>query len=261
MLEKIKLLLILSVSGALANTPIAPDINEIRDSIKPFLPEGISLPEMNSTQIEEGLQKLTDALKQKCLEASGSDTAYDDASAAASTFSECIQNLLDFSNIEEEIEKAKPTGDLDIVFGKYCIKKIPSLDCLETFANATSPCLNAEEKAFKNVFIKMAKRILDFVCHNNGNQIALFIAESGPECFRSKANNLVTCFNKTFDKYNLLSFETPPTFKISQENCGDIKKFENCVVSELEKCRESTSANLAEAMFRYVKKETVCKNF
>jgi len=149
---------------------------------------------------------------------------------------------------------------LDVVFFKYCIKKNPAVTCLETFANATDPCLNAEEKAFKKIFIAMVKRILDFVCHNNGNHIALFIAENGPECFKSSTNNLVTCFNKAFDKYNLLSFESPPTFKISQENCGDIKKFEDCVVSELEKCRESTSANLAEALFRYVKKETVCKN-
>ncbi|XP_070504653.1 27 kDa hemolymph protein-like [Chironomus tepperi] len=260
-MDKTKLLLsILYIPCILANSPISPDINGIRDSIKTYLPEGITLPELNSTQIEDGMNKITDALKQKCLEASGSDTAYDDVSAAALTFNECVQDLVDFSNIEEEIEKAKPTGDLDIVFGKYCIKKNPVLKCLDTFANATTVCLNAEEKAFKIVFMRMVTRILDFVCHNNGNQIALFISESGPECFKSKANNLATCFRKNFEKYNIMTFDSPPTFKISRENCADIKKFENCVVSELENCRESTSANLAEAMFRYVKKETVCKN-
>lgn len=180
--------------------------------------------------------------------------------AAASTFSECIHNIVDFSNIEQEIENAKPTGDLDIVFGKYCIKKIPALNCFEAFTNASSPCLNAEEKAFKKVFVGMIKRILDFVCHHNGNQIALFIAENGPECFKSKANELVTCFRTTFDKYSLVTLESSPKFKISPEDCGDIRKFENCLVSELEKCKESTTANLAEAIFRYVKKETVCIN-
>lgn len=180
--------------------------------------------------------------------------------AAASTFAECIHNIVDFSNMEKEIENAKPTGDLDIVFGKYCIQKIPALKCFEAFTNASSPCLNEEEKAFKKVFVGMIKRILDFVCHHNGNQIALFIAENGPECLKSNANELVTCFRKTFDKYSLVTLDSPPTFKISQENCGDIKKFENCVVSKLEKCRESTTANLAEAIFRYVKKETVCKD-
>jgi hypothetical protein len=35
-------------------------------------------------------------------------------------------------------------------------------------------------------------------------------------------------------------------------------KLEICVVSELEKCKESTPANLVEALFRFVRKETPC---
>ena len=32
----------------------------------------------------------------------------------------CIRNLVNYTQIQQEIDKAKPTGDLDIVFRKYC---------------------------------------------------------------------------------------------------------------------------------------------
>lgn len=181
---------------------------------------------------------------------------------AASTFSECIQNLADFSNLEEEIEKAKPTGDLDLVFNKYCGRRHEALTCLDTFSNATDPCLTDEEKAHKKTFNGIIRRLLEFVCHDNGNQIALFIAEEGPECFSSKKDQLVNCFNQTYSKYfttEIPSLDNIPTFTITKQNCVDLKSFEDCVVDELEKCRESTPANLVEALFRYIKRETPCK--
>lgn len=33
---------------------------------------------------------------------------------------ECLKGLIDFKQLTEEMEKAKPTGDLDEVFRKYC---------------------------------------------------------------------------------------------------------------------------------------------
>ena len=181
---------------------------------------------------------------------------------AATTFSECIQNTVDFSNIGDEIEKAKPTGTLDLVFGKYCSKRKKALTCLEAFSNATNPCLTADEISHKKTAIGMIERLLEFVCHHNGNQIALFIAEEGPECIDSKKNQLLSCFNQTYG--NFITNELPAVediqFTILQENCMDLKKFEDCVIDELETCKESTPANLVEALFNYVKRETICRN-
>jgi Protein of unknown function (DUF1397) len=32
----------------------------------------------------------------------------------------CVQSLINVTAVQEEIEKAKPTGELDTVFKKYC---------------------------------------------------------------------------------------------------------------------------------------------
>jgi len=136
------------------------------------------------------------------------------------------------------------------------------LNCLDTFSNAINPCLTDDEITQKTTIIGMIERLLEFVCLQNGNQIALFIAEQGPECISSKKNDLLTCFNQTYGKFitNEISEIDYTKFTISQENCADLKKFENCVVGELKICQESTPANLVEALFRYVKKETICKD-
>lgn len=85
---------------------------------------------------------------------------------------ECIQELVDFSNIEEEIETAKPTGNVDAVFNKYCDKRGEAIQCVEKFTLSLDPCLTKEEKDQKVVFVNITKSLLEFVCHENGNQIA-----------------------------------------------------------------------------------------
>lgn len=42
---------------------------------------------------------------------------------------------------------------------------------------------------------------------------------------------------------------------------SDMDKLQNCVVHSLEKCDESTPANLVESMFKFVRNETPCVNF
>lgn len=174
---------------------------------------------------------------------------------------ECVQNIIDINDLQNEIEEAKPNGNLDTVFNKYCERRNDGLSCVNAFTVSIDPCLSQEEKNQKTVFINITNRLLEFVCHDNGNQIALFIAEEGPECFQSKKDSLVDCFNKTMGKYvkhEMPTLENIPTLVIKEENCLDMDQLEECIVYELEQCKESTPANLVEALFRFVRKETPC---
>lgn len=176
---------------------------------------------------------------------------------------DCIQNIVNFTTIGDEIEAAKPNGNLDMVFNKYCNRRDEAIKCVEDFTESLDPCLTEEEKNQKIVFVNITKSLLEFTCHENGNQIALFIAEEGPECFKSSQKSLETCFNSTMGKYTkgeMPTLENLPTLVIKDEQCHDMNKLEKCVVTELEKCKESTPANLVEALFRFVRKETPCKD-
>lgn len=69
------------------------------------------------------------------------------------------------------------------------------------------PCLDAQEIEHKTTFVKIFTNLLNFVCHKDGDQIALFIAEKGPECFTDKKDALINCVNSTFSGY--VPNETP----------------------------------------------------
>lgn len=256
--------IIVLVSGnarAAINTTELKDLNSVINNIPEL--QGVSLPpEIKDFNFEEGAKQATDIFKEKCIANSGSDAAFEEASQATSTLMECIQQIVDLSTLQQEIEEAKPNGNLDTVFNKYCDKRHDGVSCVDKFTVSIDPCLSQEEKDQKVVFINITKSLLEFICHENGNQIALFIAEEGPECFESKRDSLITCINETMGKYfnnELPTLENLPTLVIKEENCLDIDKLEECVVKELEECKETTPANLMEALFRFVRKETPCK--
>lgn len=235
-----------------ANT-IADVANQIDvDAIRERLPANLPIPSMD---------EVDQLLRDKCTSAGAPSETYDNAKTAAKTFVECGQGLIDIGQFQQEVEAAKPTGDLDTVFNKYCRKRSILIECVNTFANAVDPCLDSDEKVFKTSGLDIFKNLLNFVCHKDGDQIALFIAEKGPECFLEQKNDLISCVNETFSGYvpetNITSI---PKLVIGPKQCADFTKLQNCMVRELEQCDESTPANLVESLFRYIKKGSPCAN-
>ncbi|XP_050095903.1 27 kDa hemolymph protein-like [Anopheles aquasalis] len=238
------------------------DLNEILKDEKfaDILPpefKNVTLPKL------EDIQKV---IKEKCSRVAGSDASYEEAEQAAQKFGECMRDLVDFSDLQEEIKKAKPTGDLDTVFNKYCRRRSAAIECIDTFSNKVDVCLETEEKESKVVMVNIVHGLLNFVCHKDGDQIALFIAEEGPECFSDQKDALVDCINGTFSGY--LTEETTPSSSpggvpklvMGKKQCDEMTTLQNCMVLALEGCKESTPANLVESLFKFVRRETPCAN-
>lgn len=72
---------------------------------------------------------------------------------------------------------------------------------MENFTSVLEPCLEPKEIEGKRTFVKIFKNLLNFVCYKDGDQIALFIAEKGPECFDTRKDDLISCMNSTFYGY------------------------------------------------------------
>lgn len=160
-------------------------------------------------------------LKQKCEKNAGNADEWPKVESAAGEFKTCIGDLVDVQQLQEEIELAQPNGELDTVFNKYCRKRTIAIDCMKNLTTAVEPCLTAEELGHKSTFVNIFTNLLNFVCHKDGDQIALFIAEKGPECFNSKKDALTTCFNQTFSGYAVpnVTLETLPLLVIGTKEC------------------------------------------
>lgn len=80
---------------------------------------------------------------------------------------------------------------------------------MQNLTEAIEPCLDPKEIEGQKTFVKIFTNLLNFVCHKDGDQIALFIAEKGPECFKEQKDNLYECLNSTFKKYMPAVNNTP----------------------------------------------------
>lgn len=252
----IKLLSVFLLASMALASVSADDTNKIDvDSLRQHLPANLQNLSMPT------LDEIENVVKDKCIQAGGSEESYEQAKQGAQDLFNCIQGLIDIDEFKKEVEEAKPTGDLDTVFNKYCRKRNTLLECVNTFSNVIDPCLEEDERSHKGHGVDVFKNLLNFVCHKDGDQIALFIAEKGPECFLEQKDDLIKCVNNTFSGYFKdidTSSQTIPKLVIGQKQCDDFTRLQNCLVQELEQCDESTPANLVESLFRFMRKGSPC---
>lgn len=222
---------------------------------------------LNITDFEKGAEDAKKILKNKC-EKNGGPDAFDNANNAKDDLSTCMQNLVNVTTLQEEIRIAGPTGDVDLVFKKYCDKKPQFTKCMTNFMDKLSPCLEQSEKDnFKTVKTAM-ESLFDFICHKEGERIALFISVGGPECIIEKRPTIQNCLNSTYggnitfplSGLNTASIDTLPAISFGPTECNHMENLRTCVVKSLEECKDTTPGNMADALFKFVKNSTPCKN-
>jgi hypothetical protein len=198
------------------------------------------------------------AIKEKCDKAGGSGT-FDRLLASKESLQTCITNFVNVTVLANEVEESKKTGSMDEVFGKYCAKRSKVVTCVNSFISNLRPCLNAEENKALNVTLDILKQLGEFLCYRDGDRIAMFIAEGGVECIKSHTEGIQNCVTSTFKINATVNMNSVPNLLMDKKKCDDLGKLQNCVVEELEKCKDSTPANIIDALFRFIKR-SACSN-
>lgn len=228
-------------------------------------------PEIAGTYLNNfNISDVKNILKKKCdkvLENSqNADEIYNRIESASTQFTECISSLFNITLIQEEIDTAKPIGELDTVFVKHCSKRQHVEQCIVNFNGNITQCLDKEEKAGNVVMMKVVHSMIDFICYKGGDQIALFYAEKGPECLEENKMEIGHCLNTTLKgiapsegipDINSISI---PQLIMGPKQCSDMHELEKCIVKHLETCEEITPSNIAESMFKFINKESQCSN-
>uniref|UniRef100_A0A1B6GKM1 27 kDa hemolymph protein n=1 Tax=Cuerna arida TaxID=1464854 RepID=A0A1B6GKM1_9HEMI len=241
-----------------AKKKVAEGLEQLPDSIKSAIPQEVSVDQVPS--IEDG----EELLKERC-DKYGTNESFDNAMYAKEEIMFCLRKLINYTEIKIEIEQAKPTGDLDVVFKKYCRKSPQLRYCVSNFTEGIEPCLSPEERYMKQTILNITDALIRFICYKEGERIALFIAEGGPECLKDNQDKIVQCFNSTFSHYipKEVAAEQKEAllFQLGEKECRDISKLERCVVEHLEKCSEPTPSNVVESLITYVRKDTLCQQY
>ncbi|KAH8408821.1 hypothetical protein KR009_001025 [Drosophila setifemur] len=235
--------------------------------------DNIDLPKELPEELFKTNFSLNDAkgtFRSKCVKVAGEEAggkAFTEAESGFTELSECLTGFVNYTAVQQEIEEASPRGNLDVVFNRYCGKRNASMLCFDNFTAKLAPCLEKEEQEGQEVLKRIVQSLLNFVCHKDGDQIALFIAESGPECLQMQKDGIQQCINSTFPGYlnatdpNDTTLKSLPMLTVGKKQCDDIQTLKLCVVHRLEQCTNITPANLVESMFAFVRNETVCRNY
>lgn len=237
----------------------AANIKDFKELSAQYLPAGYQQPNITLADLQR-------VLEQKCRKASSEEEAAklsNNIQQAATDLAQCVTGLVNITQVLDEVEKARPRGDLDVVFETYCLRLPNVTNCMKDFNNALLPCLSREERAHNAVLEQIISKLLEFVCKKNGDHIALFIAEEGPECLEQHKDNVGSCLQKTFGHYMPASLNVSqleiPDLVLGPKQCVELHEFEGCVVRHLESCDNTTPSNIVESMFRYVRKASTCQ--
>ncbi|CAG9132781.1 unnamed protein product [Plutella xylostella] len=205
---------------------------------------------------DEQKNKFHDMVLAQCQK-NKADGSAQQVEAAGNDFLKCFGDIIDPKTLRDEIEAAKPNGALDEVFKKYCAKSAQLKTCVHTLTGTISPCLDAGARQHLPLLDNGTDQLLDFVCYKDGDRIALFIAEQGPECIQAKMPAIRACVEPLLgNEAQAAQLETLTL----NEQCAKADALFACVVKALEQCDTPTPANMAEALFRFVRKGSPCKS-
>ncbi|KAJ3643496.1 hypothetical protein Zmor_026204 [Zophobas morio] len=206
-------------------------------------------------------EEIENLIKEKCENNGAGEEAFEAFMDQQSDLPTCLGDHINVKIFQDELEESKKRGAMDEVFGKYCRKYPEIYTCIEAVTDKLKPCLDSKEEETMNKTLQIVGTLKDFICRNDGDFLALFIAEQGVECFKSRKEQLQECVNKTIGAKNPtdLSVNSLSMFLITDKECNDFDKVGKCIVKELEMCENSTPANVAWSLFRFLKNYMPCR--
>lgn len=220
-----------------------------------------SLDDIPKETVDEIVKETQMKVEEKCKKVGG-EAAFIRAQNAKTELMECMQNLINVTELQQKVEDAKPVGKLDEVSREYCHKSPVLKNCIQNFTDSVEGCLEEAEKESVKTTLNVTNAILDFVCHKQGDRIALFIAEGGQDCLNKTSAEIQECMNSTLgnlvpqEKSNI---ESLPQLVLGEKECLALQDMQTCTVNVMEKkCAEPTPANIVESMFRFIIKMTPC---
>ncbi|KAJ8952135.1 hypothetical protein NQ318_018471 [Aromia moschata] len=256
--------LIAAIVGYVASQTINEiDVDDVKKKLEAEIPGIDEFEEkLNKTKLPSA-EDVQEVLKEKCKK-NGAEDAIENLQEQQVYTKECVESYLNYDEIQNELNEAKKTGSMDEVFGKYC-KKWPSIyACFDNVTTSAKRCMdNRELKAF-NKSMEILDELQSFMCFKDGDRLAMFVAEGGVECIKEQKDGVLECLNSTLGSRipdpDDLSVGSLPTFLFTEKDCEDFDVVRECVNKQLEKCKDSTPANIVDAFFKFLKKHMPCQS-
>ncbi|KAF2361050.1 Protein of unknown function DUF1397, partial [Trinorchestia longiramus] len=146
-----------------------------------------------------------------------------------------------------------------------CSYREDILYCVDTMLDTFQTCMTPQQLVDVNVTRRAIDAAIDFTCHDDGDRIALFMAEQGVECVKEHKHNIRTCIEERVPSVKT-SMDDPDSLSldsviINEQQCEKLNAMHECIVQETTKCSDPTPANILDALIVQMLKVTPCWGF
>ncbi|RXG73358.1 27 kDa hemolymph glycoprotein [Armadillidium vulgare] len=175
---------------------------------------------------------------------------------------DCISKYINYKKLQVEIDDSIKRGDLDLVFQKYCGRQEEILECVNVNVEIVQPCLSEQQTIDLNVTLEALQSAMDFTCFENGDRIALFMAEEGIPCLQNTSDSIKECIENSVPEVK--EAEEDPNkiqldkFLINDANCKKISEAHKCVTTITSECEDPTPSNILDSLITQALKVTPC---
>nr|CAI5845763.1 unnamed protein product [Callosobruchus analis] len=170
MMAKSTLLLAAAIGLVFSQSLNDLDSDDSLKKIQEHLPP--ELQNFNTSSLPK-LEQIEKVLREKCQKVSGTDSAVDLLKTEQATAKECMERYINASMVQEELEKAKDTGSMDEVFGKYCNRWPEIQACFQNATSYARQCMDVKEQDAFNRSLAILQELQEFVCFKDGDRLAI----------------------------------------------------------------------------------------
>lgn len=160
---------------------------------------GDALP-FNAAEMQEKIQQFVF----KCSKNMGGRVP-DFIAPAMEELQQCAGNVVGGTPEQVQEEMMSTLGNTAQI-GEFlkikCKKRSTAFWCIDKFFKALNPCFTDEENEIKESLSRQLKRVVAFVCNEEGNYIQNFMDNDGPGCMQSKQFELQFCLQPLISKYS-----------------------------------------------------------
>ncbi|XP_063621256.1 27 kDa glycoprotein-like [Cydia splendana] len=191
-------------------------------------------------------KQITEYVTKLCTK-SGAEDKVPQVLDAIENFEKCSVSLFKDEVLLEEVATAIRNNDLNGVFKKYCARTGRLAACTYSLIDSVGLCVAGADLPAAHNFID---QLLGFVCHNDGERIALFIQEGGPQCFQQNVGSLNGCAAKVLSEIDGVQ----PV----KERCTNFDDLSKCLVETVSTCSPAAPGDMMRALLAHVRQATPC---
>ncbi|XP_058448044.1 27 kDa hemolymph glycoprotein-like [Malaya genurostris] len=210
--------------------------------------------ENSSSEESTELNEVLDEIRTACEKNSGSNKAFDELIAEASSVPFCFMEKFDVEGFSTDVDSVSNATRKEF-FTKYCPQLHDSLTCFNPTIDKFRACMDKDDSEGLDVFVNLLPEAIDLICRDDG-EIFFVDDQNIIQCIEKVGNYSTECLQKVSNATDTMSLSN-----YGAKQCGELSDMRQCFEERFTECKAPRLLDVFDLFYRAVVKSSACKNF